>query len=238
MKNLILFLAVVILAASCKKNPNKAFLKGKLVTDCSNTPVANRTIYLYQNFVPAPNVLTNDTQEKILESTTTDENGNFYFWGDGYTNDGTTSLNEASIRLDEETTILVGDIGKGKGENAGDISHLIQDVGIVYESSATLSFKVTADTLYEGQVIDSVLFSTYQAEHLLTLTDKSSGQFEMEYNWTHLHHPITYRFEDSDGKHAVFFTYSCYSGGQSIAYVHMYLPVATCSSGESYHIEY
>ena len=177
MKNLtLMLLAAVFTLISCKKDPaKKAFLTGRLIDNCSGSPVANQKLNFYKNFKEGVNWLQADTDAEILETTTTDDNGVFYFSGEDYTQSSMTSYSNSSIRIGNQI-IATGSLGKHYKAEANEFSH--PDVGdiLLNGMSTTVNFKI-AESNGLGSDYDSVrVFSSYYNVYI-TLTDVTNGYF-------------------------------------------------------------
>ena len=115
---------------SCKKDPTKkAFLYGRLIDNCNGSPVANQELHFYKNFqAGGASVFSLDKKQQLLESTSTDEDGYFYFSGEDYTSKTTNHYDNSSIRIPSTNVrIANGNLGKHHKAEGSDYSH--QNVG-------------------------------------------------------------------------------------------------------------
>jgi len=176
MKHLLITYLIVLLIASCKKDPTKkAFLYGRLIDNCNGIPVSNEPLYFYQNYTPAVNWLEQDKQEALLEEIKTDENGNFYFSGKDYANKSTTGIYNSSIRLADGTKLVDGILGEGDGINEGD--SYIKNVGDIQKNGMTIDLDVKISSLNGAVSYDSVIVYGLN-ENGVILTNSISNYFE------------------------------------------------------------
>ena len=160
MKTLFYISIVLLTAIACKKE-NKAFLTGRLIDSCNGQPVANETINFYRNFKEGVNWLQPDTDAEILETTITNSEGYFFFYGEDYTNKNTIHYPNSSVRSSNGRLLVTGTLGEGKGDPDGTVVH--GDVGdiLLNGMSVDLSLKVATHNT-AGTYYDSVkLFSSY-----------------------------------------------------------------------------
>jgi hypothetical protein len=82
MKPIVFILLSIVVLTGCKKNPpigdKVQTLKGKLVLDCNRSPAKSLNLELWQDFVKRP-WPQEDIQSRLLETITTDNEGNFTF---------------------------------------------------------------------------------------------------------------------------------------------------------------
>lgn len=239
MKNILIAVFTLVALTSCKKNnPEKAFLRGQLLDQCDGNPVANTTLYFYQDFTPSTNWLLSDTEESLLETATTDENGYFEFWGEDYTHNKTSSISNSSIRLNHDTKLFTGSLGKGDTDEQVN-GELLQNAGTMFSTGANLNFDLLLDTLYENTILDSIILSVYPGDLQISLSDKSSGAFEHNFNGVY-QFPLYYTSWESEKefKHQFLVFYSLFSGGSSIEYSSQYLYIDKCANSGEVHLEF
>jgi len=177
MKKIVYFSIIILTIIACKKE-GKVFLTGRLIDTCNGQPVADETINFYQNFEEGVNWLDPDTDAEILETTITNKDGYFFFYGEDYTNKNTVYYANSSVRSSDGRQLVTGNLGEGKGDANGNVAH--RDVGdiILNGMTANINFKIA--THNNGTYYDSVkLFSSYYDINL-TLTDSNSGYFTGE----------------------------------------------------------
>jgi len=158
MKHLLIITLSFLVILSCKKDPTKkAFLYGRLINQCDGTPVSNEKIVFYQNFTPATSILSADKPEKILEEVLTDSDGYFYFTGDDYVDQSTSSIYNSSLRLSNGTQIAVGILGAGTGKNVQDSDPKLKNVGDILKEGMLIDINLKISSINNGVSYDSVL---------------------------------------------------------------------------------
>lgn len=144
MKHLLIILLALTVITSCQKDPaKKAFLYGRLIDNCNGSPVANQELDFYRNFKESNSWLISDTEEMFLESTTTTDDGYFYFSGEGYTSNGTPYIQGSSIRLPDGTRIANGNLGEGKNTENPENSNKNLDDLLLNGMLIDLDFKIS-----------------------------------------------------------------------------------------------
>ena len=160
---------------SCKKDPaKKAFLTGRLIDGCNGSPVANQELQFYRNFKESNSWLISDTEQKLLETTTTNEKGVFYFYLEDYTNENMSSYANGSVRI-ENNIIATGNLGKHYKAEADEFSN--PDVGDLLLNGMNLDLNLKIANNNQGSYYDSVKLFNYYYNVDLMLTDSSNGYF-------------------------------------------------------------
>ncbi|MFK8039208.1 MAG: hypothetical protein AB8B74_13020 [Crocinitomicaceae bacterium] len=238
MKYTVLILWVLSIFVSCKKKEENAFLTGQLLEDCNGTPLSNKKVYLYQNFVPKNNILLSNTKESILETTTTNEEGKFYFWAEDHTNKYTNSKANISVRLNEQSYLVDGTIGNAKGKESDQSLNYIQDVGKLYYKTSAVVFNIVTDTVFNNISLDSIVFLGSQALLIATVIDKTDGQFKLTFS-SEIHQPIVFDPYETlnNGKHKVYIGYSCYKNGDRIHFGSQYIYAFGCQPDQTIYLQ-
>ncbi len=214
MKQLIFIALGLIIIISCKKDPSKkAFLMGRLIDNCNGNPVKNEAVYFYQNFTKAQDWFHDDTPEKLLEITNTDENGYFYFTGKDYTNKNTSSIYNSSIRLENGTKLVEGNLGEGKAANNGD--SYIKDVGDIIKNGMNINLNVKISSLNNITNYDSVrVFGLSNDGTVVSLTNANNNYFSTSINSLNLNLKNYWApTDDFYGKYSVLLTMYFYLNG-------------------------
>ena len=179
MTKLLLIISVIFFTIACNKEDLEPFLTGRLINHYGGDPIAHQTVYFYKNRNLSDDWLNPNKEPTLLETATTDENGFFSFTGVGYTNRSTVTYPNASIRLAKDHIILSGNLGKGRGAQAGDITH--HNIGNLVKEKMRLdiNFKIASQSQLAIHY-DSVRISSEYCCIDFTLNQTKSGYFNGE----------------------------------------------------------
>lgn len=235
MKILLLSLATIFLLISCEKDTSKAFLTGKLVSDCDNTPVANTTIYFYQNYQAAPNWESDPVQQLLLETVRTNADGSFFIWGSDYTDNNTNAIQSASIRLEDNTIIANGVLGEGEGHKEGELSN--SDVGEIFNSGMDADFNLNVPSHDANVQYDSIIIYLNNYQTSITSVDSSNGYYNFQVNNMNVN-VKSFTDTENKGKYLLdVYIYYYYNGGNSYNNSEeIYL--SQCDNGEDIYINF
>lgn len=229
-----LFLIIAIIG--CKKNTSKAFLTGRLIDNCSGNPVPNTVLYFYQDFKEAPNWLSSDTPESLLETATTNSEGYFYFWGDDYTTNNTNSIYSASIRINDETEIVEGILGEGKGHMEGDVSN--KDVGDIYFEGMDVNINLHIPISNNTNQFDSITIVLDQFNSYISIKDTMNGHFNVHIKDQLAKKKSMYNSMDIEfyGKYILYANLYYYQNGNSVNYEYRQFHLSNCEENEDIYI--
>ena len=145
LQKIIYLTLITVTILSCHKTKKNAFIKGRLVNDCSKEIITDQKLFLF------------DTNNNLLETTTSDKSGLFWFFGKNYTDKNTVSLKDASIRLENGTKLAEGILGKGRGYTSGDTVN--QNMGDLYLNGITFEITVNLQDNDNGIYYDSIIWT-------------------------------------------------------------------------------
>lgn len=222
MKHLFIILFIPIAILSCKKEPiEKSFLYGRLIDNCNGNPVANQKVDFYQNFKKSSNpFLVPNTEELLLETVTTDDDGNFYFLGEDYMKETNSAYPNSSIRLNN-TNILIADgsLGKHYKAEAGIYSH--QNVGDLLLDGMEIGLNIQIANHDNSVYFDSVSISGLSGYFMLT--SPSNDWFDTTINNINLSTKAFFNTDDvNDEKYEFNLILYFYNNGTSLKKVKTY----------------
>jgi len=176
-------LSITIVLLACKKDITKEknhFLRGRVLTDCNGSPIANQEVQLWRNTFDG-NLLQQSVPGYILDKTTTNDEGYFYFEGkDDYLQSKNPSLDDASVRLPNGLLLATGILGENSQAKNKYNTAVNKNVGDIYANGMTSNVNLKISAVNGTVTYDSVIVS---------YTNFTTNEYNQYNEYTEYHKP-------------------------------------------------